>query len=201
MQQYENMVIKIMDNLDDAVDYQHDLKQGLHNQARGSPGRLVAWEKAHKQYQRYLHQMSAKVMAAARRQQRDELQHQAAQTKAYQFLKDTHVKPLHALYTKDGHLCTDPSLVDELMRHHWHNTFMDSAKSHLQAVANFIIKYCCMLFFAAPFHVDPLTGQDLMSTCTNATASSQGLDHWTVCEFRLLPMVVFNHLAHLLNAI
>ena len=56
-----------------------------------------------------------------------------------------------------------------------------------------------ILFCAKPIIVQPLFGQDLMQTCQQATPSSQGLDHWPPCEFRLLALVAFNHLATLLN--
>ena len=75
------------------------------------------------------------------------------------------------------------------------------SKGHLQAVTSYIMKYIAFLFFAKPHVVDRLTGDDLMDTCRNAAASSQGLDHWSPSEFRLLALVAFNHLATLLNLI
>ena len=116
-------------------------------------------------------------------------------------LKHNVCTPLHALYRPDGSITTDPNQVDELMRNYWQATFLGNVASQMQAVATYIITYCTCLFFAAPFQVNPLTGQDLMETCQASAASSQGLDHWSPCEFRLLSLQACHYLALLLNLV
>eukprot|EP00973_Karenia_brevis_P024473 3376635-Karenia_brevis.AAC.1 len=75
--------------------------------------------------------------------------------------------------------------MDEVMISSWARVYAGNSSDVMATVINFLKHYSSYLFFSTPFHLDPLTVDDLKKTISEGSNSAAGLDGFSPADFKL----------------
>ena len=103
-----------------------------------------------------------------------------------------------------GTITTSPTEVDSIAIRAWMNIYRGNVDDLVQAAKDFTDKYSKFkdaIFKAPEFKVEPITGRELMKTCTHAKMTTAGLDNWEPAELGMLSLKTFDWLAEMLNLV
>ena len=100
-----------------------------------------------------------------------------------------------------GRFVTTPDGIDALLRQAWSSVYRGNVANVAEHVSRYFAKYSTFLYRSTTYQLGPLTGRDLQLEVLHAANTSPGLDLWTYCDLKLLPIEAFDTLAQILDLI
>ena len=101
----------------------------------------------------------------------------------------------------EGTIATDPAEIDSIIRRMWKKVYDGNPMDLRTSASKFVAKYSGYIYTATEFEIQPMTAEELESTCTSCSHSAHGPDGFEPAEMALLCTDAYGHIADLLNLI
>ena len=102
---------------------------------------------------------------------------------------------------KAGHMTSNPADVDAIVKRAWQQIHKGAGGCMTKAADAFLDTYCDVIFKRKPFEVAKITGEMVQASFSRTAESAGALDGWRPKEISYLSLVIYGHIATMLDQI